>query len=408
MVKLIIKSVHKALLKKIIYKWKKYCLKSYKNSYNIKLYKVFVYSLLLVIPIYPIFTNFSDKYDNKTDVWDINYFWKNDIYIDNPLINSLLIKIISNKQLIDPQIYSLCQNNQRLLSKNEQDWKYEYLINLNIKKNCSCNNIYIKNGETIYIKTLSRINLLTFSSLFDEFTNYSDSKIKKLIKLKNSSKIWLPLYETIRNNQVESYKKSILNLILKKRQNLKYIIPVVGKELPTTRNIIPNAGRPYRANYTDGIHHWWDIFATRWTPVRALWDGIIYRIRNDFCWESFDKILWKNLTNNDRLINLDVYRWNQVWIKTYDGNITIYAHLENIPKNIYEWKVIKSSEYLGDVGRSWVPDKEYTDFHLHFEIQINPHAYKSNTLLDVMQWPFFGKWKKYDDLIEWQNKLFVK
>lgn len=406
--KIVLKSVHKNILKKIVYKWKKYYLKYYKKHRTIKIYKVLLYSLIFVIPLYPILTNFSDKYNNNARIWNISYIWNIDIHLDNPLANSLLIGINSNKQLLDPQIYSLCQNNQKLLSKNEQNWKYKYLINLTLDKNCDCNNIYIKDWETIYIKTLSRIKINTFSTLFDEFTNFNNDKIKELLTSENSWKLWESLYEIIRNNTLLNYKKYILKLILKKRQNLKYLIPVINKEIPTSRNIIPNASRPYRANYTDGIHHWWDIFASEWTPVISIWDGIIYRIKNTFCWWDFEKILWENITSNDRLTNLDIYRWNQVWVKTYDGNITIYAHLEKISENIYEWKIVKIWEYLWNIGKSWVPDKEYKDFHLHFEIQINPYTYKPNTLLDVMQWPFFGKWKKYDEIIEWQNKLFIK
>jgi murein DD-endopeptidase MepM/ murein hydrolase activator NlpD len=155
------------------------------------------------------------------------------------------------------------------------------------------------------------------------------------------------------------------------------------------------------------VHHGWDIFAKRWTPTRALSDWVVVRIVRDFNWNKFDNILWRNLNIQDKAKNLDIYRWNQVWIKTADGNVTIYAHLENIPENLKEWQFVNMWEYFWQIGRSWVPDKEYTDFHLHFEVQLNPHNRQNNSPLDIMLWQYYWKWKWYSDIISWQAKLFA-
>lgn len=405
MVKLLVKSEHKEIFKKILYKWKKYKIKYYKIPNSISIIKLLIFSFILVIPFYPVRVNYSDIYENSTNIWKINFVWNNDFYLDNLLLNNKIISIESEYQLIEPSIFSTCNNSQNPLSKNETLWKNKYLINLSFDKNCDNPNIFIRNWDKIYTKTQAKINLITYAKLFDEYTNYDSNKIKELIKEEDNN-IWIWLYEWIERNRIIVYKKSILSQILKTRWNLKYLIPVAGKEIPTRPNIIPNAPRPYRANYTDWVHHWWDLFAARWTPVRSISDGIIYRIRNDFSWWNFDKILWQNLTNKDRLINLDIYRWNQVWIKTADWNITIYSHLESIPQNLQEWQVVKEWDYLWQVWRSWVPDKEYTDFHLHFEIQVNPYNNYSPSLLDVMRWNFWWKGKKYEDIIEWQKKIF--
>jgi murein DD-endopeptidase MepM/ murein hydrolase activator NlpD len=76
---------------------------------------------------------------------------------------------------------------------------------------------------------------------------------------------------------------SIINDIIKKREK-KYLVPIAGYSLPIEATKIPNAARPYRSDYTDGIHHSWDIDAKVGTPIIALDDGIIVRVVDDWNW----------------------------------------------------------------------------------------------------------------------------
>jgi len=48
--------------------------------------------------------------------------------------------------------------------------------------------------------------------------------------------------------------QEVIQTILKARLQ-KYISPVPGGNISENPNKIPNAGRPYRSAYTDGIHH---------------------------------------------------------------------------------------------------------------------------------------------------------
>jgi murein DD-endopeptidase MepM/ murein hydrolase activator NlpD len=60
--------------------------------------------------------------------------------------------------------------------------------------------------------------------------------------------------------------------------------------MPTNPSIIPNAGRPYRADTTDGVHHGWDLMSPVGTPVRSMAQGIVIRIVSDFSWARFDAL----------------------------------------------------------------------------------------------------------------------
>lgn len=83
---------------------------------------------------------------------------------------------------------------------------------------------------------------------------------------------------------------SSLSEILSSRSDPGYLVPVPGARIPTHTSYIPNAPRPYRKDYTDGIHHGWDFYGSFGAPVVALDDGVIIYIRDDFEWDDFNAI----------------------------------------------------------------------------------------------------------------------
>jgi len=50
--------------------------------------------------------------------------------------------------------------------------------------------------------------------------------------------------------------------------------------------------------------------------VIAIDDGIILRVVDGFLFEDLQKIKRENLSHLDKLVNLDILRGNQVWLKT--------------------------------------------------------------------------------------------
>lgn len=176
------------------------------------------------------------------------------------------------------------------------------------------------------------------------------------------------------------------------RKNLKYLVPVANKPMPTDYPFIPGAGRPYRNGVTDGIHHGWDLMVKVGTPVRAVGEGVVVRVVSGFAWRDFDRIAKGDIGPDQKALNLDVYRGNQVWLKTADGNVTFYSHLSAIAPDVAEGKRVAAGEILGNVGVSGVPDRNYKNPHLHFEIQKNPHdGTDSKDPLSVMRWNWLGK-----------------
>lgn len=168
-------------------------------------------------------------------------------------------------------------------------------------------------------------------------------------------------------------KSKMAYAVLESRRNLRYLVPVSGKTIPENPPYVPGSNRPYRKETTDGIHHGWDIPAPVGTPVRALADGVVVRTVSGFAWKDFEALVRPPKENDVRLTNLDIYRGNQVWLKTADGNVTFYSHLNDLAPGIEEGVSVAAGDLLGTVGVTGVPDKSYDNPHLHFEIQKNPY-----------------------------------
>lgn len=100
---------------------------------------------------------------------------------------------------------------------------------------------------------------------------------------------------------------SVIYEIIASRSNPDYLSPVRGVPVATQLNKLPNAGRPYRAGYTDGIHHGWDFDAPIGQSVRAMDDGVIIYMKRDFDVSEFDTIDYSDHVHAHDT-NLDILR----------------------------------------------------------------------------------------------------
>jgi hypothetical protein len=110
--------------------------------------------------------------------------------------------------------------------------------------------------------------------------SFLSQKIIKLSKVKLSSNV-LVREKQKRALKETQFMQSFLQNLLKQRTD-KYLVPVAGYNISTKLSRIPNAGRPYRESYTDGIHHGWDVGSKLGESVRALDTGMIIRVISDF------------------------------------------------------------------------------------------------------------------------------
>ncbi len=340
----------------------------------------------------------------------------NNIFLDSQNLKNNLIVFKSN---LDLRNYKLKNDCDGLESKFIWEKENKYFFSVKYNTFCKNNIVYLIEEANILPWSKVKFNLFSKAKIFELFSDLSNNdliKIKKKLEEKISKKekyvlYWFWKLKNIRFIQENKYKLSILNEILNLRQQ-KYLTPVSWVKLPTKYSKIPNSPRPYRASYTDGIHHWWDFDTNFRDNVRAIDSWVIVRVVSNFKFDDLNKIKkWKNLTNKEKLDNLDILRWNQVWLKTSLGDIVFYSHLDYINPGIKEWKMVTKWEIIWKVWISWVPDKNYKDYHMHIPIQKNPHIFSKAwkySIDDYKKWNWYFKGKSYKYILEHQKEIFYE
>lgn len=344
------------------------------------------------------------------------------IFVNSRSLNKILLMFNSSYDLKNFKIISKCNSTSKILWNS--NWNYLFELNV-LSNDCENENFVLvnENNEEKYSLKFNIISdLKIISKIIDLKTEYINTIQEESTKKTQNYSIYKNYNKDIESNYLKYYKnnriykeslytKNIIDNILQKRKE-KYLIPVNWYSLPTNPTKLPNSWRPYRKDYTDWIHHWWDIDWNFWEQVIALDDGIIIRVIDNFKFSDLDKIKkWDNLTKNDFIKNLDILRWNQVWLKTMSWDVIFYSHLDEIFSNIKVWEIIKKWQPLWTIWITWVPDKSYTDYHLHFEVQRNPFNLGKNDSYDIddyMKWDRLFKWESLEYILENQWDYFQK
>ncbi|MDD4151457.1 MAG: M23 family metallopeptidase [Candidatus Gracilibacteria bacterium] len=330
---------------------------------------------------------------------------------------------LSNYKLISKK----CNIETKFVSKLQDFYVFYFKI---LDKKCDNPLLHLEKEKDIVLSSYFDLNIIDDFSIINKFTDYKTDDLK-VEKLKLVSKINelnafsgttasgttnIDFLQKNRQLKETIYIKDKINYVLEGRRQT-YLIPVLGYNLPKkgakgSLSIIPGAGRPYRADTTDGIHHGWDVLAPLYTPVRSLADGIIIRVIKDFKFDDLKKIkTGSGLSFDDKMKNLDILRGNQIWLKTMKGDVVFYAHLSSINDDIKPGMIIESGKTMGKIGITGVPDKNYTNYHLHFEIAQNPKLKEKigdYNFDDMINWDYVGKGMGSTKIFAMQDKMFKK
>lgn len=366
----------------------------------------------------------SVVYSNFVKISEIKVAWilSKNIVTDSINLNKTIIAFKSPIDISWNEIKWVCKTKTNYLYKKEDLYFFQLEF---LDKNCFNWNYYLKNYNwDLILNTHFELNLVNNFNIYNNFVDHSDNSLKMLEEyyLNNLEKNYLFKKLTtldtnlnfIKNNRTyleSEFYSNIISNILQNRKT-KYVLPVKGYDLSHRHTKLPNSPRPYRASYTDWVHNWWDIDAPYWTPVISIDNWIIVKIVNWFKFSDLDKINYsKNLTQDQKRVNLDILRWNQVWIKTMKWDVIFYAHLSELDGNLKVGDFVSKSQYLWKIWITWVPDKDYSDYHLHFELKKNPRDANKNwkyTLMDYMRWDWYFKWKDDKYILENQYNIFQK
>jgi murein DD-endopeptidase MepM/ murein hydrolase activator NlpD len=345
-----------------------------------------------------------------------------DVYLDGEGLNTTILVYKSNVDLTNAIITSLCNISSQYVA--DSKWLYFFSVDYSQASDCNNWNVVLSLWEDDYANTIHQLNLVKDIDLYSIYLDYSSEKLKEYQKMLDSDMQKYAIYKNFdakniikyyqflvgqRKYNNASYRNTLINSILVAREE-KYASPVPGYGLSTIPNRVPNAWRPYRDSYTDGIHHGWDIYTKFWDEVAALDDGIIVRVVEDFDDSDFSRIVyWDDLSLEQELKNLDILRGKQVWLKTMKWEVVFYSHLNFVEWDVKEWEMVKRGKILWTVGISGVPEKWYDDYHLHFSVMENPYNYLEAGTYDFgdyMAWDWLTRHETYDEVIKQQKTIF--
>ena len=346
----------------------------------------------------------------------LDYSTGKNIYTSDLELNKTHLLFKSGIDLTNFKINSSCDTYSKMIYNN----KSMYYFELKYFNECNDKKISIINDDKIELYS-GELWVISEYKLYDKFVDQSNENIKK-IQTFLSQKILQLSKETLSSNVLTRTKQqrilketqflqNFLQSLLKQRSE-KYLVPVAGYNISTKHSKVPNTWRPYRASYTDGIHHSWDVGSKLWENVRALDSGMIIRVISDFEFSDLDQIKYgNNLTHDDKIENLDILRWNQIWLKTSKWDLVFYSHLQDVAAHIKEWIIVRKWETLWTIWVTGVPQKDYTDYHLHFPIHKNPYNKTWNQVYsykDYMNWDWYFKGQPVSDVLKYQDEIFEK
>jgi murein DD-endopeptidase MepM/ murein hydrolase activator NlpD len=371
-------------------------------------------SILLTTP----FTLHStDIYHSSDGEVKIHASLNPNIISGDPKLGNTVLVVSAPTDMEGIRTITSCEHRESILHKKPMDTKRTiYVIQLHFPTMCDTPSVSIGDRERIFTDASLQLPIQSVTQLEDALINTRSAELLALMRMEPVPYVWSrstisQKLEKLKILYIHLYtilQSDIASNILHDREDGKYISPVAGYSLPTKDNTVPGTGRPYRRDITDGIHHGWDIIAPFGTAVQALSKGKIIRIVNNWKWEDFKRFKRVDLSIDDRLQNLDIYRGNQVWLQSMDGNVVFYSHLSHISPDIIVGSSVNAGTYLGKIGTSGVPEKNYKNIHLHFEIQENPFLedMKKPSYLDIMRWKYIGKDMNHEAIQRKTRELF--
>lgn len=370
--------------------------------------------VIFIIILLSVFLSVWGYTTNAENTLRLDFQLTNNIYLNSGKINDTLFLYESDIDLSSYSFISECKINSKFIWN---EGKY-YLFKITyIGNTCDKNTVSFVAPDSQIIRT-EPVTIIEKPHLYDYFLDYSTwdlEELKNTLTMKReelTSSLWntpkLKLKQARKVDEI-NYLLWLINYIVLQRDE-KYIVPVLWKSISNNVSRVPNARRPYRKDITDGIHHWWDVYWPLEDQTVAIDDALVVRVVRDFEYSDLWKLNRSSvLSELDEAKNLDIYRWNQVWLKTMKWDLVFYSHLTEISDTIVEWEIIKQGDFVWTTGITGVPDKNYSDYHLHFTIHKNPYIRKKawkNTIDDYLLWDWYFKWKSISYVLQNQNKIF--
>jgi murein DD-endopeptidase MepM/ murein hydrolase activator NlpD len=153
--------------------------------------------------------------------------------------------------------------------------------------------------------------------------------------------------------------------------------PIPGAHVPDSDAFLPGSHRRYRRGVSQGFDFYSGdsgVPIAFGTPVVAAASGELVRVDENFV--ELEPEIWRDLI--DRVsqegasdLQLNQLRGRQIWIRTADGMLLRYAHLNSVREGIEEGQLVYRGKVIGFAGNSGTDDGVQgtrDGVRLHFEI----------------------------------------
>ena len=195
------------------------------------------------------------------------------IFLDSNHLDSTIVVFQSDADISTASVTSNCAMKSKFLTSFKGLSFFE--VDYSEAKDCKNGSIVLQMQGKKIPNSLTTLNLTSQFQEYMLYLDYPSSSLKQLFENLEKQQKKYAIYKNYKGQDIARYfhflqgqrkfyevveQKNLIERIITAR-NEKYTSPVPEKRVVEKFTKIPNSGRPYRAGYTDGIHHGWDIDA---------------------------------------------------------------------------------------------------------------------------------------------------
>lgn len=195
------------------------------------------------------------------------------IFLDTPHLDSTIVVFQSDTDISSAVVTSNCTITSKFLTNYKGLSFFE--VDYSTTNDCKNGSIVLEMQGKKIPNSLATLELKNQYREYALYLDYPTESLKHMFENLEKQQKKYAIYKNYKGQDIARYfnflqgqrkfyevveQKNLIERIISARGE-KYISPVPEKRVQEKFTKIPNSARPYRAEYTDGIHHGWDIDA---------------------------------------------------------------------------------------------------------------------------------------------------
>ena len=203
--------------------------------------------------IFPFTLHSTDIYKSSDGQIRIHTSLNTHVIPGNPKLGNTVLIVSSPTNLKGINIVTPCEHHESVLYKKQiESGKILSVISLSFPTSCETTDIRVGDIESIFTDTIFSLPGKSFSKIENDFINTDDIELLSIMReqptiisenIKTTFVEKLQYIQSLYKNLYISFRSDLAQSILHNRNNMKYISPVPGYNLPKSSSLIPGANR---------------------------------------------------------------------------------------------------------------------------------------------------------------------